>query len=156
MFLPKLQVKDKNGEWQTVIESIGISIGRPQTIVVDLTGKFLTDSREVRIVTNYKTFWDKIEVDTSDQSDVKTIEIKPTTADLRRRGFSEEIKYGEMIAANYDVVVNDSRWKVFLGEFTKFGAVNPLLEAIDDVFVISKTGDELVLSFAALPELPAE
>jgi hypothetical protein len=29
-----------------------------------------------------------------------------------------------------------------------------LLEAVDDVFVISKTGDELVLSFDALPELP--
>jgi hypothetical protein len=40
------------------------------------------------------------------------------------------------------------------GAFTKLGAVNPLLEAVDDVFVISKTGDELVLSFKALPELP--
>ena len=54
-----------------------------------------------------------------------------------------------------NVVVNDSRWKLFSGNFTKFGAVNPLLEAVDDVFVISKTGDELVLGFAALPELPA-
>jgi hypothetical protein len=71
---------------------------------------------------------------------------------LRERGFSEEIKYGEMIAANYDTVLNDGRWKYFSGNFTKIGAVNPLLEAVDDVFVISKTGDELVLSFAALPE----
>jgi hypothetical protein len=74
---------------------------------------------------------------------------------LRERGFSEEIKFGEMIAANYDVVLNDGRWKYFSGNFTRLGAVNPLLEAADDVFVISKTGDELVLSFDALPELPA-
>ncbi len=59
-----------------------------------------------------------------------------------------------MIAANYDTVLNEGRWKYFSGTFTKLGAVNPLLEAIDDVFVISKTGDELVLSFEALPELP--
>jgi len=154
LFLPKLQVKNKKGEWQTVIESIGISIGRPQTLVVDLTGKFLSDSREVRIVTNFKTYWDKIEVATSEQKDVKTIELQPVQANLRERGFSEEIKYGEMIAANYDVVLNDGRWKYFSGTFTKIGAVNPLLEAVDDVFVISKTGDELVLSFDALPEPP--
>jgi hypothetical protein len=154
LFLPKLQVKNKRGEWQTVIDSIGISVGRPQALVVDLTGKFLSDSREVRIVTNFKTYWDKIAVDTSEQTDAKTIEIKLSQSDLRERGFSEEIKYGEMIAANYDTVLNEGRWKYFSGTFTKLGAVNPLLEAIDDVFVISKTGDELVLSFEALPELP--
>ncbi|MBA2620024.1 MAG: CRTAC1 family protein, partial [Acidobacteria bacterium] len=154
LFLPKLQVKNKKGEWQTVIDSIGISIGRPQTVVVDLTGKFLSDSREVRIVTNFKTYWDKIAVDTSEQTNVKTIELKPQQANLRARGFSEEIRYGEMIAANYDTVTNDGHWKYFSGNFTKLGAVNRLLDAIDDVFVISKTGDELVLSFEALPELP--
>jgi tetratricopeptide (TPR) repeat protein len=155
LFLPKLQVKNERGEWQTVIESIGISIGRPQTLVVDLTGKFLTDSREVRIVTNFKTFWDKIAVDTSEQTAVKTIEMQPSQADLRTRGFSEEIKYGEMIAANYEVVLNDGRWKYFAGNFTRTGDVKPLLNNIDDTFVISKTGDELVLSFDALPEPPA-
>ncbi|MBA4183759.1 MAG: hypothetical protein H0X49_07075 [Acidobacteria bacterium] len=154
LFLPKLQVKNKKGEWQTVIESIGISIGRPQTLVVDLTGEFLSNSREVRIVTNFKTYWDKIEVSTSEQKDVKTIEMQPVQADLRERGFSEEMKYGEMITTNYDRVLNDKRWKYFSGTFTRLGAVNQLLEAIDDVFVISKTGDELVLSFEALPELP--
>jgi tetratricopeptide (TPR) repeat protein len=152
LFLPKLQVKNEKGEWQTAIDSIGISVGRPQTLVVDLTGKFLPDSREVRIVTNFKTYWDKIEVDTSEQTDVKTIETKPSQSDLRERGFSEEIKYSEMVTANYDTVLRDGRWKYFSGAFTKLGAVNTLLEAIDDQFVISKTGDELVLSFEALPE----
>ena len=41
--LPALQVKDKRGQWQTVIENIGIPVGRPQTIVVDLSGKFLSE-----------------------------------------------------------------------------------------------------------------
>jgi tetratricopeptide (TPR) repeat protein len=154
LFLPKLQVKNKKGEWQTAIESIGISVGRPQTVVVDLTDKFLSDSREVRIVTNFKTYWDKIAVDTSEQAEVKTTELLPIQADLRERGFSEEIKYGEMIAANYDTVVRDNRWKYFNGNFTRPGDVKPLLEQTDDVFIISKTGDEIVLSFPALPDLP--
>ncbi|MEO8071876.1 MAG: FG-GAP-like repeat-containing protein, partial [Acidobacteriota bacterium] len=146
-FLPYLQVKNKRGEWQTVIDSIGISIGRPQTLVVDLTGKFLTDSREIRIVTNFKTYWDKIAVDTSEQKpDLKTIELKPAQADLRERGYSAESKINEMIAPDYTKVSNDERWKYFAGKFTRTGDVKPLLNEIDDVFVISKTGDELVLS----------
>jgi hypothetical protein len=155
LFLPKLQIKNEKGEWQTVIENIGISIGRPQTVVVDLTEKFLSNSREVRILTNFKTYWDKIAVDTSVQnSDLKTIELKPRQADLRERGFSEEIKYGEMITANYDKFLNDGRWKYFAGRFTRTGDVLPLLNETEDVFIISKTGDEVVLSFDALPELP--
>ncbi len=154
LFLPKLQVENKKGEWQTVIESIGISIGRPQTVVVDLTGKFLTDSRKIRIVTNFKTYWDKIAVDTSVQNYVKKIELNPIQANLRERGFSAEIRYGEMITANYDRVLNDGRWKYFSGKFTKTGAVNKLLDEVDDIFVISKTGDELVLNFRALPAPP--
>ncbi|HLL99477.1 MAG TPA: FG-GAP-like repeat-containing protein [Pyrinomonadaceae bacterium] len=151
LFLPKLQVRDERGEWRTVVESIGIAVGRPQTIVVDLTGKFLSASREVRIVTNFKTYWDKIAVDTSEQASVETVELPPTEAVLRERGFSREIKYGEMIAADYETVLKDARWKYFSGSFTGTGAVASLLRAIDDVFVISKTGDELVLSFEALP-----
>jgi hypothetical protein len=151
LFLPRLQVKNRRGEWETVIDSIGISVGRPQTIVVDLTGKFLSESREVRIETNFKTYWDKIAVDTSEQTDVKQTELMPVRADLGERGYSEEIRYGEMIAANYERVLNDGRWKYFSGRFTRTGAVERLLSEIDDVFVISKTGDELVLSFDALP-----
>ena len=152
--MPKLQVRNRQGEWETVINSIGISVGRPQTVAVDLTGKFLTDSREVRIVTNFKTYWDRIAVDTSSQKQVKTVDLQPTRADLGTRGFSREIKYGEMITADYDEVLNDGRWKYFSGSFTRTGPVNPLLAALDDIFLISKTGDELSLSFEALPAPP--
>src|SRR5204862_7634938 len=58
MQLPALQVKDAAGKWQTVIEDIGIPVGRPQTVTVDLTGKFLSSNREVRIVTSMRIYWD--------------------------------------------------------------------------------------------------
>jgi len=155
LFFPKLQVKDSKGEWQTVVDSIGISVGRPQTVVVDLTGKFLSDSREVRIVTNVKTYWDKITVDTSNQNWVTTTEIAPARADLRERGFSDESRFGGMIVPSYERVLNDGRWKYFSGKFTRTGDVRPLLDGVDDVFVISRTGDELVLSFEALADPPS-
>ena len=155
LFFPKLQVKDRRGEWQTVIDSIGISVGRPQTVVVDLTGKFLSDSREVRIVTNVKTYWDKIAVDTSEQQQISAAELMAARAELRERGFSREQSFGGMIVPTYAQVVNDGRWKNFSGRFTRTGDVRPLIGGVDDVFVISKTGDELVLSFAALPDPPA-
>lgn len=152
LLLPYLQVKNKEGEWQTVIESIGISVGRPQTVPVDLTGKFLTDSREVRIVTNFRTYWDKISVDTSEQiRDLKTFEIEPETADLRERGYSDEKKFGGMIVPDYSQVSFDDRWKNFAGRFTQTGDVRPLLKEIDDVFVIARSGDEFVLKFKELP-----
>ncbi len=155
LFLPYLQVRNEKGEWQTVIESIGISIGRPQTLPVDLTGKFPTDSREVRIVTNFRTFWDKIEVDTSERiENLKTFELEPETANLRERGFSAEEKFGGMIVPDYDKVSLASPWKNFAGKFTRTGDVGNLLEKIDDVFVIAKAGDEFVLRFKELPALP--
>lgn len=156
LFMPYLQVKNPKGEWQTVIRSIGISVGRPQTVVVDLTGKFLTDSREVRIVTNFKTYWDKIEVDVSEQTSApETVELQPLNADLRDRGFSAENVFNGMTVATYENVSFDTRWKNLTGKFTRLGDVKPLLRQIDDTFVISKAGDELVLSFSALPLLPA-
>ncbi|MCD9184908.1 MAG: FG-GAP-like repeat-containing protein [Pyrinomonadaceae bacterium] len=151
LFMPYLQVKNEKGEWQTVIESIGIPVGRPQTVPVDLTGKFLSDSREIRIVTNFKTFWDKISVDTSDDTEkLKTVELEPEIADLRERGFSKELKFGEMIVPEYEKVSTESPWKSFSGNFTRFGDVKPLLDETDDLFVISKTGDEFVLKFKQL------
>src|SRR4030095_6398673 len=65
MTLPALQVKNRSGQWQTVIEDIGIPVGRPQTVTVDLTGRFLSASREVRIVTNMRIYWDRIQVATA-------------------------------------------------------------------------------------------
>jgi tetratricopeptide (TPR) repeat protein len=161
--LPKLQVKDKNGAWQTVIDSIGFSVGRPQTVVVDLTGKFLSASREVRILTNFKTFWDKISVstdaETSDDSgrDFTINRLSPMTANLRERGFSKEVSPDgkEPFGADYDQVNFVPKWKLFAGSFTKTGDVLPLTKEMDDVFVISKTGDEISFSFDenAFPKL---
>src|SRR6185295_17835931 len=57
LVMPRLQVKDAAGRWVTVIEDMGIPAGKPKSIVVDLAGKFLSASREVRIETNLCVYW---------------------------------------------------------------------------------------------------
>ena len=65
MQLPSLQVRDAAGHWQTVDENIGFPVGRPQTVVVDMRGKWLGPSREVRLSTSMRIYWDQILVDSS-------------------------------------------------------------------------------------------
>ncbi len=156
---PSLQVRDEKGEWRTVIDNIGIPIGRPQTLVVDLTGKWLSTNREVRIVTNARVYWDQILVDTSDErAGMKIERLDPTTANLGWRGFSAETAPDgiEPWTYDYDRVSSVSPWKVFTGRYTREGDVRELVERTDDLFVVSLPGDEISVSFdaARLAPLP--
>jgi len=160
MKLPALQVKDARGRWRTVIEDVGIPVGRPQTVTVDLTGKFLSKSREVRIVTSMRIYWDQILVDTSEgRTPFELTRLDPVSANLRWRGYSREVTPDgrEPFGYDYETVSATSPWKVFPGSYTREGDVRELLLKTDDLFVISRTGDEVSLSFDAtrLPQLPA-
>ena len=158
MQAPSLQVKDRLGRWRTVIKDIGIPVGRPQTVTVDLTGKFLSASREVRIVTNMRIYWDQILVDTSPgNSPMNITPLDPVRAELHWRGFSAEGSADgrEPFGYDYKNVSFTSPWKVMTGHYTREGDVRELLLRSDDLFVISRPGDEIVLSFDAssLPPL---
>jgi tetratricopeptide (TPR) repeat protein len=152
MQAPALQVKDASGNWKTVIPDIGIPVGRPQTVTVDLTGKFLSANREVRIVTNMRIYWDQVLVDTSKGTVPRQIaRLDPERAELRWRGFSAEATPDgrEPFGYNYDRVSLSSPWKVMTGHFTREGDVRELLLKSDDMFAICRTGDEISLSFDA-------
>ncbi|HKY05462.1 MAG TPA: FG-GAP-like repeat-containing protein, partial [Blastocatellia bacterium] len=157
---PALQVKDRAGEWKTLIDDIGIPVGRPQTVVVDLTGKFPTRNREVRILTSMRIYWDQILVDTSSDAskfDIQTLQA--AGADLRWRGFSAEVTPDgrEPYVYDYNRISFASPWKVMPGRYTREGDVRELISRTDDMFVISRPGDEIALAFdaAALPRLRA-
>jgi hypothetical protein len=160
MMPPALQVKDARGRWKTVIADIGIPVGRPQTLAVDLTGKFLSTSREVRIVTNMRIYWDRILVDTSDgKSPTRVERLDAVEAHLRWRGFSAEVSPDgrEPYGYDYERVSYASPWKVMPGRYTREGDVMSLIARTDDMFVISMPGDEIAVSFDArlLEPLPA-
>jgi Flp pilus assembly protein TadD len=156
---PELQVRNANGEWEDALE-VGIPVGRPQTIVLDLSGAWKGPRREVRIVTNMRVYWDQVQVaDPADASAFTTAALDPVRADLRERGFSAEVSPDGREPQGYDYrkVSCTSPWKVMPGRYTRPGDVRELLAASDDLFVVSRPGDEVALSFDAgrLPPLPA-
>jgi tetratricopeptide (TPR) repeat protein len=158
---PYLQVKDAAGNWRTVVEDMGIPAGKPKTIAVDLSGKFLSASREVRIVTSLCVYWDEIFlIENSAPPPARLTGVEMMAADLHFRGFSKvaihpERKQPEQF--DYARVSSTSMWNPTSGNYTRYGAVEKLLAEADDRMAILGSGDELQLRFraAGLPALPA-
>ncbi len=161
LVMPYLQVKDAAGDWQTVLDDMGIPAGKPKTIVVDLSGKFLAASREVRIVTNLCVYWDEIYLaDSAGAPTVRLHELAPAHAELHFRGFSRVVIHPERKQPEsfvYADVRPFSMWNPTPGLYTRYGDVVPLLTTVDDRMVVMGSGDELKLSFAidGLPPLSA-
>jgi tetratricopeptide (TPR) repeat protein len=156
---PSLQVQDAGGAWQTVIEDLGIPVGRPQTMVVDLEGKWRGPSRRLRILTNMRVYWDQVLLGTpAPEVPLAPTPLEPVGAELRARGFSAEVSPDRHAPFVYDYarVSSSSPWKVMPGRYTREGDVRELLAASDDLFVVARPGDEIALSFdaRALPPLP--
>ncbi len=149
--LPYLQVKDAAGRWQTVIEDMGIPAGKPKTIAVDLTGKFLSRSREVRIVTNLCVYWDEIFLSEDPSAPpVRLTDIPAESADLHFRGFSTPVIHAQRKQPegfDYARWMPVSMWNPTAGLYTRYGDVLPLIGAIDDRLTIMGSGDELRLVF---------
>src|SRR4029078_9146013 len=143
---PSLQVKDRSGAWTTVIADVGFPVGRPQTIAVSLAGKFLSTSREIRILTNMRIYWDQILVASAEAGRTPRItRLDPVTAGLHWRGFSAETTPDGREPFDYDYqrVSAAMPWKMFVGRYTREGDVRPLLRRVDDMFAVSRPGDEI-------------
>jgi hypothetical protein len=159
LILPYLQVRDAQGRWRTVIEDMGLPAGKTKTIAVDLTGKFLSASRQVRIVTNLCVYWDHAYLsEQTNAPDVTLTPLEASLATLRFRGFSRLIADPERRQPetfDYQDVSPVSMWNPTPGLYTRYGDVRPLLTAADDELVIMGSGDELRLLFDAgrLPPL---
>ena len=156
---PSLQVEEARGGWRTIVADIGFPSGRPQTVTVDLTGKLPPGATRVRINTTMRIYWDQVVVGESEPAiEAQLARLEAAKADLRWRGFSEETAPDgrEPWTYTYDVVSRLSPWKLLPGRYTREGDVRPLLARTDDLFVVSRPGDEIALSFdaSALPPLP--
>jgi tetratricopeptide (TPR) repeat protein len=159
LMMPYLQVKDASGAWRTAIEDMGAPSGGPKTIVVDLTGKFLSASREVRIVTNTALYWDEVFL-TEDAAPpaVRMTALDADAASLSLRGFSRLIvdpKREQPEAYEYARWTPEAPWNPVAGLYTRFGGVRDLVRGADDFLVIMGVGDELRATFdpRALPPL---
>jgi tetratricopeptide (TPR) repeat protein len=160
LVFPFLQVMDDTGKWRTVVEDMGVPSGKPKTIAVDLSGKFLSRSRQIRIVTNLCVDWDEIFLgEGASAPPVRLTPVDAGTAFLRLRGFSKPVihpRREQPEAFDYARWTADPVWNQIPGMYTRYGEVRELVLAADDRFVIMGSGDELQLNFpaTALPPLP--
>jgi tetratricopeptide (TPR) repeat protein len=158
---PSLAVRDAAGNWRTVIENLSFPAGKDKTMIVDLTGKFLSDDRHVRIRTNMEIYWDHAFVSVGrDDVPLRVTRLAPVAADLHARGWSRVFRKGGRYGPqwfDYSQVSRESPWLFVGGRFTRYGDVLPLLGAADDQTVIIASGDEMTLEFPATdaPPLPA-
>jgi tetratricopeptide (TPR) repeat protein len=161
LVFPYLQVKDAQGNWKTVIEDMGMPSGKPKPMAVDLTGKFIGPSREVRIVTSLCVYWDEIYLFENNVSpETRLAEIPIRSADLHFRGFSRatiDPQRKQPESFNYQFVSPTTMWNPTPGNYTRYGAVEDLLRRPDDRMVVMGSGDEIRMRFpaAGLPALPA-
>ena len=156
----QVQVRDPAGEWRTVIPDVGFPAGKSKTVIADLTGKFLSADRRVRIRTNMEIYWDRAFVAaTASASPVTVTALRPVAADLHYRGFSRMYRKGGRYGPqwyDYGTVSREPAWAPIVGAFTRYGDVLPLVDAPDDRYVIFGPGDEVALQFdsTATPPLP--
>jgi tetratricopeptide (TPR) repeat protein len=161
LVLPYLQVKDEAGEWVTAIEDMGIPAGKPKTIVVDLTGKWRSARREIRIVTSACVYWDEIFLGSEpDAPETRLAKVPAVFAELHFRGFSRPVIHPQRKQPERFVYADRRRytmWNPTPGLYTRYGDVADLLREVDDRFVIMGSGDEIRLAFnaRALPPPPA-
>ncbi len=149
--LPSLQIRDGSGQWVTAMAEIGLPVGRPQTVIVDLTPLVARGVREVKISTTLRVYWDQILVDTSPAARYSRRDIEFSVADLKWRGFSLETSPDgrEPFGYDYTRVSQAAPWKLMPGRYTREGDVRPLVAATDDRFVVGAPGDEIALSLDA-------
>jgi len=127
-------------------------------MTVDLTGMFLSDDRRIRIVTGMRIYWDQILVDTSDdKAGTRVSTLDALAAELRWRGFPREYSPDgrRPLIYDYRTIEPSAPWKAHSGNYTRYGDVRELLNAPDNRYVITRSGDELQVDFAtaALPVL---
>jgi hypothetical protein len=150
---PRLEAQEGDGRWRVLDGDIGIPVGRPQTIVVDI-GRAARSGSRFRLRTNMRIHWDAVAIaDLAPNVDLTPRVHTLASADLRWRGFSaiDDSTVPHPAIPDYARVSDWSPWKTFPGRYTREGDVRELLVEPDDLFVVARTGDEIRLEFDEAP-----
>jgi len=155
-----LEMESAPGDWERVDVTVGMPAGKTKTIVVDLTDKLAPGVRRLRLRTTFELHWDRIALfERLPASALEVHTVKPTSARLRARGFSEI----RSRAANHPptpdwyTVSERPPWRTTpQGWVTRFGDVRPLVDLRDAKLALLNGGDALELQFAAADLPPLE
>ena len=152
-----LEVADGRGGWRVAQAHLGFPAGKNKAITIDLSRAFVANApRRFRLRTNLEIYWDKVSWAVGlNNAQTKIERLLPETAQLRYRGFSKIVAKNaaspELPTSYQPEAGTMARWHDLPGFYTRFGDVRPLLERIDDRYVIMNAGDEMRLQFAAPP-----
>ena len=154
---------DEKAKWVRVVDDMGFPAGGARTMTADLTGKLPPGTRRIRITTNLQIYWDNILIsrtsqDNSQDQKARLTPVPLARADLRFHGFP--LKIEDQPPGNvkyiYEKASATGPYTRPAGAYTRYGDVRPLLDSVDDKFVVFGSGDEVALDFdpAKLPALP--
>ena len=133
-----MEVKNAKGAWVRVPDNRQFPLVdvTNDEFAVNLTGLFPTNVYSLRIHSFFDVLFDYIGVDTTPQQKIIVREILPSHAEL------EQIKTTNSTSS---------------GNFTRYGDVTELVKSADDMFVIGRQGDSVLLQFktAGIPNVPA-
>jgi Tfp pilus assembly protein PilF len=154
-----LQVPDGHGGWVTVRPNLGFPAGRNKICLINLTGVFRPGTpREVRLGTNLEIYWDQIQwAQGLPNTPLKITRIAPSYANLHYRGYSviRQANASSPEIPEYNHLASTTQiWRDMTGYYTRYGDVRPLLNKIDDRYVIMNAGDEMALRFPVPPPPP--
>jgi hypothetical protein len=167
---PRLLTVQPDGSFGEANPFTGFPGGKPKTIVVPLDGLFQTDDHRIRIEHSSQIFWDRIHlgygtsigIDRSKESEtilpsgesIRVQWLPIQSAELQYRGFSREVKrrWFEPHWYDYQKVSTKPAWPPLGGRFTRYGSVDALLQADDDVLIVMGAGDEMKIRFAVPPD----
>lgn len=154
----QVEVPDGLGGWRVLHPNLGFPSGKDKTVLIPLGEAFAAGApRRVRLRTNLEIYWDQIQwavQQSGDEVNVRT--LAPEQADLRYRGFSAMVQPNRQTPERpvYDQLAGTApRWMDLEGYYTRYGDVRPLLDTVDDRYVIMNAGDEFRFLFDA-PEPP--
>ncbi len=153
------------GKWVRVVDDMGFPAGGARTMTADLSGKLPLGTRRIRITTNLQIYWDNILISrtSQDRSADQAARLTPVPlarAELSFHGFP--LKIEDQPPGNvkyiYEKASATGPYTRPAGAYTRYGDVLPLLESVDDKFVVFGSGDEVALDFdpAHLPALPRD
>ena len=156
---PRVDAQMADGSWKRIVNDMGFPAGLQRTILVNLTGKLPPGARKIRITTNLQIYWDRIRVDNGPDvaSEVRQTEVPLAMAHLAFRGYPKQIegKTPGDLTYDYNQISATGPFLWARGAYTRYGDVTPLLEHIDNRYVIFGTGEEIDAEFSAagLPPL---
>lgn len=154
-----LSVQDANGKWRIVKPNLGFPEGRNKICLINLTGLFHPGApHRVRLSTNLEIYWDQIQwAQGLPHAPLRITKLAPSYANLHYRGYSviHEANASSPEIPDYNQLLATTQiWRDLTGYYTRYGDVRPLLQNIDDRYVIMNAGDEMALRFTAVAPPP--